>query len=342
MTVFEVDSELQRFQTVAEEAMELYKELKGFHLKFLDYSENFTCLAYNDSGQKYILRVNRPFYHEKHQIKAEIAYIQNIAKQSPIQVALPIQTINGAYVNEHKIDNKIYYSTLFTFLNGSKPNENGTEIFRQFELLGQITAKMHKHSIENAVYYNTFDRMSWDEEMILGDHPKWGRWQDGKGLTDSRIEKYSLAVELIKLKLKVYGKSTMRYGLIHADLRLANLLVAEDGIKVIDFDDCGFGWYLYDLATALSFIEHLRHTPQLISAWIKGYEKERLLTSADKSMIETFVLMRRLQLIAWIGSRDNETTQQLDEQFTFETDPLVDEYLINHSFHQLGGMRYGN
>ena len=43
-----------------------------------------------------------------------------------------------------------------------------------------------------------------------------------------------------------------RFGLDHADLRIANLLVDGGHMLVIDFDDCGLAWFMYDWATAVS------------------------------------------------------------------------------------------
>ena len=42
---------------------------------------------------------------------------------------------------------------------------------------------------------------------------------------------------------------------MHADIRLANLLVDGEHVRVIDFDDCGWSWFMYDFATTVSFIE---------------------------------------------------------------------------------------
>ena len=52
-----------------------------------------------------------------------------------------------------------------------------------------------------------------------------------------------------------YGQGRERFGLVHADIRLANLLVDGDHVRVIDFDDCGLSWFMYDFATTVSFIE---------------------------------------------------------------------------------------
>lgn len=51
--------------------------------------------------------------------------------------------------------------------------------------------------------------------------------------------------------------------------------------------------------------------PDLIQAWLKGYRKVRALSKEEELEIPTFIMMRRLQLIAWIGSRENETTREL-------------------------------
>ena len=65
-------------------------------------------------------------------------------------------------------------------------------------------------------------------------------------------------VELkIRGRLLDYGKSEKRFNLIHADMRLANLLIDQKSTRLIDFDDCGFGWFMYDFASAISFIEDL-------------------------------------------------------------------------------------
>ncbi len=41
-------------------------------------------------------------------------------------------------------------------------------------------------------------------------------------------------------------------------MRLANLLIDGDRVTLIDFDDCGFGWFMYDFAAAISFFETIR------------------------------------------------------------------------------------
>ena len=99
-------------------------------------------------------------------------------------------------------------------------------------------------------------------------------------------------------------------------------------IKIIDFDDCGYGWYIQDLAASLSFMETESLVPQLIEAWIRGYQKFSPLQQREIDMIPTFIMMRRLQLLAWITScQSSYAVQRLKGDFVTETAWLAEKYL---------------
>ena len=85
-----------------------------------------------------------------------------------------------------------------------------------------------------------------------------------------------------------FGTGPERFGLIHADMRLANLIVGKGRIWLIDFDDCGFGWFLYDFATALSFIEDHPQVPKLKEAWIEGYTDFLPLSRGEIGEMDSF------------------------------------------------------
>ena len=129
----------------------------------------------------------------------------------------------------------------------------------------------------------------------------WGDWRAFPEMTPEAENILSEVSRIIKRRLERYGTNENNFGLIHADLRLANLLIEGDQIKVIDFDDCGFGWHLHDLASALSFIEDKPPiVPKLVNAWLAGYKKVLPFNDTDFEEIDTFIMMRRLQLTAWL------------------------------------------
>jgi Ser/Thr protein kinase RdoA (MazF antagonist) len=106
-------------------------------------------------------------------------------------------------------------------------------------------------------------------------------------------------------ELAGYGKGPERFGLVHADMRIANLLFNGDDTWVIDFDDCGHSWFMYDLATALTFLEDRPEVPAWIAAWLRGYRRSGALSDDDVAIIPSLIMLRRLLVLAWIGSHAN-------------------------------------
>ena len=132
----------------------------------------------------------------------------------------------------------------------------------------------------------------------------------------------------IKERLDRYGKGADRFGLVHADMRLANLLVNGEDVTVIDFDDCGLSWFMYDLGSSLSFIEHEPYVPELVDAWVTGYRGVGQLSAEEEAELPTFIMLRRLLLVAWISSHlSTETAQAMGDEYTTTSCRLAEEYL---------------
>ena len=195
-------------------------------------------------------------------------------------------------------------------------------------MLGEVTARMHVHA-RQWHRPSWFSRLTWDFDTALGeDKPHWGRWRDGVGMDAEKERLFARTVDLIGRGLKAYGKGPDRFGLIHCDLRLANLLIDGKTVKAIDFDDCGFGWYMYDAATPVSFYEHEPQVPELIESWKTGYRKVLALPKADEIEIPTFIMLRRILLVAWVASHiEAEFPRSLGAGFTDGTLPLCETYL---------------
>jgi Ser/Thr protein kinase RdoA (MazF antagonist) len=174
-----------------------------------------------------------------------------------------------------------------------------------------------------------FTRPVWNFETALGDdRPHWGRWRDGMGMTPEAEALFARTVAAIGRRLARFGSGPERFGLAHCDLRLANLLIDGPSVKVIDFDDCGFSWFLYDAATPVSFYEHDPKVPALIAAWTRGYRSEAPLSAEDEAEIPTFLMLRRLLLVAWIGSHsETDLARSMGTAYTEGTTGLCESYL---------------
>lgn len=172
------------FHQVAKEGIKQYDMVSPeATLELLDYSENATYVSTHlKTGEKYVLRVSRPHYRTKVEIESEMEWLVEIDKLPNVfKVAKPIKGKNREYIQSIRLPGGgfEYFCTLFTYLEGEKPDEdNERTLVRQFASLGEITAHFHQHSIDCYEAYLKKNRSTWDEESILGEQPKWGRWQD--------------------------------------------------------------------------------------------------------------------------------------------------------------------
>ncbi|KQY07350.1 aminoglycoside phosphotransferase [Mycobacterium sp. Root135] len=282
-------------------------------LRLLNLSENATYeVVDSDTGVRSILRVHRKGYHSRPQIESELDWLDALRRDGNVTVPVVRPARDGRRVVTVDQDGIARYVVHFEMVAGVEPDEKMLAA-SDFHTLGQITAALHEHSTTWA-RPNGFDRFAWDWRHSLGDRPRWGRWQDATGVGEAERRVLEPARDLLRRRLEEYGTGPEVFGLVHADLRLANLLVDGAGpnskITVIDFDDCGFGWHFYDFGTAVSFFEDDPAVPEWQDAWATGYRTRRPMSAADEAMLPSFVLLRRLLLLAWMGSHSHSKESQ--------------------------------
>lgn len=293
---------------VAERALAEYDLAPDSALQLLNLSENATYAVEDAAtGTQSILRVHRQNYHLAHQIGSELDWIDALRDDSDITVPTVLPAADGRRVVTVNVNGTDRHVVHFAMVAGAEPDEE-TVTVDDFHTLGQITAALHTHSHAWARPAG-FSRFAWDWAHSLGDAGRWGRWQDADGVGADEHRLLTRAEQLLRDRLEGYGTGPGQFGLIHADLRLANLLVDATGssskITVIDFDDCGFGWFFYDFGTAVSFIEDDPALPEWQDSWLAGYRAHRPVAAADEEMLPSFVLLRRLMLLAWMGTHSH-------------------------------------
>lgn len=288
-------------------------------LMLLNRSENETWRAGD-----LILRLHRQGYHTGPEIASELAWLTALQDLPGLTTTRPIPGAQGLVT---KLDGR--FLVAFAPLPGQEL-QPGDDLARWFAPLGEITARLHLHARQ----WNPppgFTRKRWDVETILGPQPHWGNWRQAQGLDATGETLLARATDALAKQLHAYGTGPEVFGLIHADLRLANLMVEGDNLTAIDFDDCGFGWWVYDLAAALSFIETDPRLPDLIASWVDGYTRIAPLRLEDRAMIPSLIFLRRVLLTAWLSTRaDSDTAQSLGgPAYTRGTLDLAERYLAD-------------
>jgi Ser/Thr protein kinase RdoA (MazF antagonist) len=300
-------------------ALPLYGLPEDTPLTLLNRSENETWRAGD-----LVFRLHRPGYHSRDEIASELAWLVALNEASTLRACSPVTGEHGRITS---IDGR--HIVAFHHIQGQEL-QPGDDLARWFAPLGEITARLHLHARDWPRPLG-FTRKRWDATTILGPQPHWGHWRQAQGLDPGGELLLTRATDRLAANLHAYGTGPEVFGLIHADLRLANLMVDGDTLTTIDFDDCGFGWWAYDLAAALSFIETDPRLPDLIATWVKGYSRIAPLRAKDRGMIPSLIFLRRVLLTAWLATRaDSDTAQALGGlAYTQGTLDLAERYLTD-------------
>jgi len=324
---------MDRVTECAREALRAYGCHPGASVELLNVSENATFLVSDPDAGPSVLRVHRLGYHTEQEIASELAWMDALRADAGVRTPRVLPASDGRQVvtvaEAGGPAAAARHCVRFEFLPGTEPGgePEGRLTGRHFEELGEITARMHQHA-KQWQRPAWFTRFHWDYQAAFGHQARWGRWQDGIGVGPAERQVLTRLDDTLRARLKTFGQGPERYGLVHADTRLANLLVHDGTVSVIDFDDSGFSWYLYDLGTAVSFFEHSPEVPGLVASWLDGYQKAGRLAAEDEAEIWTFIMFRRLLLVAWIGSHQGvDIAVELGAGYTQGSCDLAESYL---------------
>jgi Ser/Thr protein kinase RdoA (MazF antagonist) len=316
----------------ARAALPAYGRDRDIPLRLLSLSENATYLS--DDGDPMVLRVHRPGYHSLDAIRSELKWMAALREQSGVMTPELIPAHDGSDVVAAAVAGNILHVDAVTFIPGCTAEEQPDVV--GFDELGRITAAMHDH-VQTWTAPTYFTRFRWDVDATLGRQARWGNWRHAPGLTQPDEVIVGRGAAEAGRRLTEFGCGADRFGLIHADLRMANLMVdpgnASASITVIDFDDCGWSWYLFDLAAVVSFIEDTPEAERMIADWLRGYLKVRAIRAEHLELIPTLVMLRRLMLTAWVASHaDADAAIAFTDGYATGTARLAERYLTDRDW----------
>jgi len=178
-------------------------------------------------------------------------------------------------------------------------------LVRNYDTIGQLAARMHNQA-QHWRAPEGFARHAWDLEGLAGEHPLWGRFWELEALSAPQRRVFERLRERLQVELAQWGTADDRFGLIHADLVPENVMVGPAGLRIIDFDDAGHGWHLFEIATSLYFIRHEPYYAVARDALISGYRRHRSLADEAVERLPLFMAARGSTYLGWVHSRQAE------------------------------------
>lgn len=328
------EQQLEKLDHLVRAALPLWNIDVDSQIVLLKYREN-AVYAVDSRGERAILRLHRAGYHTGVALRSELQWMAAL-NESGIKTPDVIPAGNGELFKTVIVEGvpEPRHVDLLGWIEGEALGsvEEGAEgdtdtIISNYRIVGELMAKLHNQA-QNWQKPEGFTRHAWDIEGLLGEDPLWGRFWELAELNDMQRDLLQRARLKAQVELERFGKEPDRYGLIHADFLLENLLMCEDGIRLIDFDDCGFGWHLFDIATSLYFLAEEPFFDGVFDAFVEGYRTQRELSANHLALLPTFFLMRALTYLGWLHTRsETETAKELTAATIERAYTLAKDYL---------------
>jgi len=318
-------SQVRQLRNAANAVLKKYP-IEVIKLKFINHGENTTFKIISQSDF-FLLRIHRKNYHSKHAIKEELEWLKQLSENADF-IQKPLRSYNGLLVEEIQIGNNLdsRFCSVLTWVTGNMRHRslNQKALFNAGQLAGYLHQNTFKQKIEHRAY--------WDTEGLLGMNAKFGNLHTLKPeISKSEFKALEECRLMTIKKIETYkNQKAMKFSMIHADLHFGNIIWKKNQPMPIDFDDCGHGPHMYDLAIILKSVDYLFKSPSknakesFIEALFEGYTSTQDLSKDDLEILPYFKLTRNLVMLGWgYDRRDNppifkhfkETLQKKLEHF---------------------------
>ena len=284
-------------------------DLNPIEIDILSHTENVVCRIKLSTTKQMVMRLHRPGYNDLAELNSEVQWVQSLA-HAGLPVPTALQTETGGYYCSVDIGGDTHSEQRFVGVIewvdgkplGTPLTNTSQDVVLHYKTIGALAASIRCHS-NRWDPPEGFKRRRWNLEGLLGDTPLWGRFWEAEPLTDGQRMLFRDARELLREQLGALSTGPDRFGLIHSDLPLGNIMYDGADLTIIDFDDAGYGWFAHEAAVALHPAFSEPWFPYAREAFLEGYCSIHEMDSEEISSIDTFLAVRSLMIVGWLDAR---------------------------------------
>lgn len=308
-----------RLKQLALKTLEAY-EINEPRLTALRHEDNTTFRVDSAGGERYVLRIHRPSRKTVAEVRSEMMWLTALRQETSLMVPQPVPTREGELVIVRSVEGvpEPRMCVLLGWVPGRFVNEGLTP--SHLERVGTFMAHLHlsvaqfrppngfirgrldnlygkPQGISEALARQQVDNPE-DEATAIRLVAEVCSPEDG-----ARVKRF---IQKIRATQRLIGQGPDIFGLIHGDLHQANYLFHQGQVRAIDFDDCGYGYHLYDMAVTLFNVNWRADAAILREGFLAGYRRVRPLSPEHEQYLQTFMDLRDLQMMIWaIEMRDH-------------------------------------
>ena len=302
---------LRRLRALASTALTAYG-LDGARLSFIQYGEN-TIYRVDVPGSsastgssipyipnRYVLRIHA--MGDVEAIASELTWLAALNQEAGLPVPAPVATPEGKLLATITTPGMPHgrVVSLMRWLDGQR-YRNGLRT-KQLMALGQVVARLHAFSA-GWQPPSGFTRPHWNWEAQLGGSMfEHSREELVASMPSQLQEPFQAVSQEARRVMEGLGTEPDAYGLIHADLYPENVLFKGGEAFPIDFEDCGYGYWMWDIAVALCQWAWSKDWERMRDAFREGYARLRILPEAQWANLDLFVATQIATMVLWASA----------------------------------------
>lgn len=326
------DAQLELLERAGRDVLTRWN-VEGATLDLIKHRENAVFRVETDE-LKAALRLHRYGYHTDDELRSELQWMQALS-DAGVMVPNVIPAASGELFVDYSADGLpgVLQIDLFEWIDGEQLGSveggvaDAAQVEATYQALGELAARVHNQAVSWQLPQG-FVRHAWDAEGLAGEHPFWGQFWKLDAASKAEADLLLRGRDRVFAELSCLPKSPSNYSMIHADFAPENVMVDDDDVRLIDFDDAGFGWHMFELATSLYFIQGEPYFDQAQDALIAGYRKHRPLNDEALESLPLLFLARGFTYIGWVHTRhETETARELTPMLLSTACELAEDYL---------------
>ena len=307
------EEQIRRLARLARVALERWS-LQGAEVRPIAYRENMTFAVEDPERGRFALRVHQAGYRTDSQVQSELDFMEYLNDQG-IPTPRVVRTPDAAsFVRaEHADVKEPRQCDLFEWIDGRPLRSSGeppdmprAEAEQRYREVGRLAASIYNAS-EKWTRPRGFERPCWDPEGIFGANAHLGDFREIERATPDQRTLLSALADRLALDLGSFGRTPDRFGLSQGDFLPENIMVCDEGLRLVDFDDAGESWILFDVVTAVFDLKLVGsdYFEPCLRSFVEGFRELRDLPQEQLAMLQTFYLARLLSYLGHSVSRSH-------------------------------------
>ncbi len=251
-------------------------------------------------GRAYVLRLGRPAAGRAAWLGSEIVWLEHLNTVGLIAPP-PLRPLNGEAFGVVPVEGMEtpFLAALFGWLDGDFATLE-TLTTAQAEQAGYFLACLHTRASQ-FVAPSGFTRPRLDWEGLFGQNSPYNEGANASIYTPDQRAIFDATAAHVRESMAQPTSDRQAFGLIHGDYVMKNILFRSGAACAIDYDDCAWGHYLYDLAPLLLQLTDSPSKDTLRAAYLRGYAALRPLPPDELTRLETFIAARHLLSCRWVA-----------------------------------------